>query len=584
MASASVPSARPTINQYTRPVIREDTGTPGSRLGDVDVVVVGAGFAGLYALHRLRDEVGLRARVYEATDSVGGTWYINSYPGARCDTESHAYCYSFSQELLAEWRWSSRYPARDELLAYLNHVADRFNLRPDIELGVAVEAADWDDDQGLWTVRTSDGTSCRARFLVTAVGSLSSAPYVPNLQGVHDFAGLTLHTSDWPVGGIDLKGKSVGVIGTGSSGCQVIKALAPQVEHLTVFQRTPHYVLPANEPDDVEQFFENVRSRYPEILAGMRVSNGGYPWDNNGVAGSSVSSTEFHRVLEELWSYGGFRFLYGGFNDVLVDTEVNERIAEFVRGKIFQTVHDSNTADVLSPHQPIGASRPVVVRDFYETFNRENVTLVDLRKEPLESIVAAGVRTSDRTLNVDVLIFATGFDAFTGIYAKLDIHGRNDRTLAEAWANGPVSNMGVAVHGFPNMFMVMGPGSSSGNYPVSMELHVDWIANTIRSMIESGTRSIEVSAETQAAWMVRIERALNKTVMGGADSWWNGSNIPGKPKSVLNYMGRLASYRILFEDLERDNYPGFDKRPVPIPVGGAAAGPGALGTVEGRAR
>ncbi len=526
---------------------------------DLDVVVVGAGFAGLYALRRLRDDVGLKVRCFEATDSVGGTWYINRYPGARCDTESHAYCYSFSRELLNDWEWSTRYPARDELLAYLNHVADRFSLRPDIQLGVAVESAHWDEDQARWMVRTSDGREYGARFLIMAVGSLSSAPYLPDIPGVHDFAGKILHTANWPSGGVNLRDLRAGVIGTGSSGCQVISALAPDVAQLTVFQRNPHYVLPASEPGNAVEFFRDVRARYPQILMDMRVSNGGYPWDNNGIAGGSVSSEEFDAVLEDLWSYGGFRFLYGGFNDVLVDADVNERIGEFVRGKIRQAVDNPSTAEVLSPRQPIGATRPVVVRDFYETFNRANVTLVDLLSDPLRRILPTGIQTSERNFELDAIIFATGFDAYTGIYSKIDIRGRGGQALVDTWRNGPVSYLGVAVHAFPNMFMVMGPGSSSGNYPVSMEMHVDWIADCILAMRDSGILSIEVDSKTQEAWMIRMTRAVNKTVMGGIDSWWNGSNIPGKPKSVLNYMGRLASYRALFDSLTIDGYPGFEK-------------------------
>jgi cation diffusion facilitator CzcD-associated flavoprotein CzcO len=440
----------------------------------LDVLVIGAGISGIYMLHRLRDHLGLRVTVCEASDGVGGTWHLNRYPGARCDTESFVYCYSFSPELCQEWEWSGKYPTQAEIHRYLNHVVDRFDLARDIRLNTRVTEATYDD--GIWRVTTESGERLTTRFLVTAVGLLASAPHLPHLPGLETFEGRWAHTGAWPAEGIEMAGKRVGVIGTGSTGTQSIPPIAEAAEHLTVFQRTAQYAIPAQHhtvgPDDLRA----VKERYDEIWEQARWSAGGFPYPNQGRSALVDTPEQRRAVFEQLWAFGGLRFMVGNYIDVLFNREANRFVAEFVREKIGERVHDPRTRELLLPpaELPFGAKRPIVETHYFETYNRDDVELVDIRTHPIVEVTPAGIRTEGRHHELEVIVFATGFDAVTGPLLRLNITGRDGLRLADHWAHGPASHLGLAVHGFPNMFMITGPGCIFGNIAVIAEHHVEW--------------------------------------------------------------------------------------------------------------
>jgi cation diffusion facilitator CzcD-associated flavoprotein CzcO len=526
---------------------------------DFDAVVIGAGFAGLYALYKLRDELGMRVRVFEAGDGVGGTWYWNRYPGARCDSESYYYCYSFSRELAQEWEWSGRYPEQPEIERYLNHVADRFDLRRDIQLSTRVVAAHFDDAATGWEVHTDRGERVTARFLVTAVGCLS-APNVPDLPGLDEFEGEVYFTAMWPREPVELAGKRVGLIGTGSSGIQVAPELAARAAHLTVFQRTPNYSVPARHrpfsPDDQAR----IKAQYDEIFALTRETYGGFPFRPIDRTTMSVPAEERERILEELWAEGGFKFLWGGFSDLLADPEANELAAEFIRTKIREIVEDPATAELLCPKgYPYGAKRPPIDTDYYATFNRENVSLVDIGADPIEAVTPTGLRTGTAEHELDVIVFATGFDAITGALLRIDIRGTGGVRLADAWASGPRTLLGLQVAGFPNMFTITGPGSPSVllNVPVGIEHHVDWIADCLLFMREHGWSRVEATEAAQDAWADHVAEVGSRSLFVRANSWYVGANIPGKPRVVLPYAGGQPAYRQHCEMVKRSGYQGF---------------------------
>ena len=455
---------------------------------DFDVVVIGAGFAGLYAVHKFRDDLNLSVRVFEAGDGVGGTWYWNRYPGARCDSESYYYCYSFSPELAQEWKWSGRYPEQPEIERYLNHVADRFDLRRDIQLSTRVTAATFDDATNRWEIRTDHDDTVTARFLVTAVGCLS-APIAPDIPGLDGYEGDVYFTATWPRDGVDFTGKRVGLIGTGSSGIQATPPIAAQADHLTVFQRTPNYSLPARHGGFLAEDQARIKSTYDEIFAATRKSFAGFPYSPIDRTTMSVSAEEREAILEGLWAEGGFKFLWGGFSDLLHDPEANEIASEYIRNKIRETVNDPHTAELLCPKgYPYGAKRPPIDTDYYETFNRDNVSLVDIGETPIEAITPTGLRTTAAEYELDVIVFATGFDAMTGSLLRMDVRGAGGVRLADAWADGPRTMLGLQIAGFPNLFTITGPGSPSVlmNMPVAIEYHVDWIAECIDYMREHG--------------------------------------------------------------------------------------------------
>ncbi len=529
-----------------------------TRSAEVDAIVVGAGFSGLYMLHCLR-ELGLSTRVYEAADGVGGTWYWNRYPGARCDSESYYYCYSFSDEIQQEWEWTCRYPEQPEILRYLNYVADKLDLRRDIQFKTRVTAALFNEQTNRWDVETDDGGRISGKFLITAVGCLSAAQ-IPEIKGLETFEGRWYHTGHWPHEGVDFTGERVGLIGTGSSGIQSIPVIASQAAHLTVFQRTPNFTVPARNAPMPAEFMRRVKANYGEIRRKTRESFTGMPFGVPEKSALEVTPEDRQRAYDAYWEIGGFGFLFDTYNDLIINKEANDTAAEYVRAKIREIVHDPAVAEILSPRDhPIGTKRPPIDTDYYETFNRDNVTLVDLRSSPIEEITRKGIRTRDADYELDAIVFATGFDAMTGSLFKLGIRGRGGVALKEKWADGPHTYLGVATAGFPNLFIITGPGSPSvlSNMPVSIEQHVEWISDCIGYMRNQGLDYIEATEEAQEAWVAHVNEAANATLLPQANSWYMGANIPGKPRVFTPYIGGVGNYRQLCSDIAEKGYKGF---------------------------
>jgi cation diffusion facilitator CzcD-associated flavoprotein CzcO len=524
-----------------------------------DIVIIGAGFSGLYMLHHARDVLGLDAVVFEAGAGVGGTWYWNRYPGARCDSESYYYSYSFSEELEQEWEWTSKYPEQPEILRYLDHVADRFDLRRDIRLETRVDGAAFDEATERWIVRTDNGEEVSAQFLVSAVGCLSAAN-VPDIPGLDRFAGEWYHTGRWPHEGVDFTGKRVGLIGTGSTGIQATPVIAAEAAHLTVFQRTPNYTVPAhNAPLDAERAAE-IKATYPAIREHARSSYGGFPFDPSHHSALEVSAEERRDTYEQLSAEGGFKFLFGSFYDLLINDEANKTASEFIRGKIREIVRDPEVAEILAPtDHPYGSKRPPIDTGYFETFNRDNVSLVDLRVAPIEEITERGIRTALGEHELDVIVFATGFDAMTGALLKMDILGRDDLSLRDKWADGPRSYLGLQVAGFPNLFTITGPGSPSvlSNMPVSIEQHVDWISDCITHLRDTSATTIEATADAEAAWVDHVAEIADLTLFSKANSWYLGANIPGKTRVFMPYVGGVANYRQRCDEVVASGCEGF---------------------------
>ena len=526
---------------------------------ELDAVVVGAGFSGMYMLHRLRDLLGLSVRVFEAGDDVGGTWYWNRYPGARCDSESYLYCFSFDEDLAQEWSWSGKYPEQPEILRYLNHVADRFDLRPDIRFGTRVTAAHFREDLNRWEIETDQGDRVLARYFITAIGCLS-AGQVPNIEGLDGFEGDWYHTGAWPHEGVDFAGKRVGVVGTGSSGVQAIPVIAEQAGHVTVFQRTPQYMIPARHGTVTREFLEEAKRNYNEIFEKRRWTQSGFPFDPSERSALEVDDEERRAIYEAAWEQGGFRFLSATFSDIALDRRANDTAAEFVRSKIRDTVRDPETAEKLVPRDhPFASKRTLIDTNYYETYNRENVTLVDIRHDPIEEITASGIRTRDGDYDLDIIVFATGYDAMTGPFTRIDIRGRGGAALKEKWAEGPKTYLGLVSAGFPNMFMITGPGSPSvlSNMPVSIEQHVEWISDLVRHMLASGLEVAEAAAEAEAEWVDHVNEVASKTLYLLADSWYLGANIPGKPRVFMPYAGGVGNYRKRCDEVAAAGYEGF---------------------------
>ncbi|MCK1281863.1 NAD(P)/FAD-dependent oxidoreductase [Bradyrhizobium sp. 61] len=524
----------------------------------LDVIVIGAGFAGLYALHRLRKD-GYSVRVLEAGKSIGGTWYWNRYPGARCDIESMQYSYSFSDEIQREWKWSQLYAPQPEILSYINFVADKLDLRRDIQLETRVVAATFDEQSRTWKVRTEAGEAFEAPFCVMATGCLS-VPIVPTFPGKEKFEGEVYRTSDWPHEGIQLKGKRVGLIGTGSSGIQVTPVLAEQAEHLYVFQRTPNYSIPAlNRPMD-EEYEQAWKQNYPERRKAALATRINALSDFGTVPGSSVSYEEREREFERRWTkVGGFGFVHG-YTDIMTDPIVNAHASEFVKKKIAALVPDPEVAKKLMPSDyGIGGKRICVDTAYFETFNRNNVTLIDVKSDPIRSFKPNGLSTQSRSFELDTVILAIGFDAITGALLKIDITGRDGLKLRDRWAEGPKNYIGMAVSGFPNMFMVTGPGSPSvfTNMVASIEQHVDWIADCIAHLKRKGVSSIEALPEAEEKWVSHVNDVANATLMPRGNSWYVGANIPGKPRVFMPYLAGAHVYKKVIEDVASKDYEGF---------------------------
>ena len=526
---------------------------------EFDAVVIGAGFSGLYMLYRLRDVLGLEARVYETGDGVGGTWYWNRYPGARCDSESFYYCFSFSKELAQEWEWSSRYPEQPEILRYLNHVADRFDLRRDIQLETRVVSARFDEASDTWEVETDRGERVRARFVITGVGCLS-ATNVPEIPGLERFEGEWYHTSRWPHEPVDFSGKRVGLIGTGSSGIQATPVIAAQAKQLTVFQRTPNFSVPARNAPLTPERQREIKAEYNEIFARTRASAGGFPYMPEERSALDYNEEERNAVYEGLWEDGGFKFLRGSFYDVLIDKRANATAAEFIRNKIRATVKDPAMAEKLLPSDhPYGSKRPPIDTDYYPTFNRDNVRLVDIRESPIVEITPTGLRTQDAAYDLDALVFATGFDAMTGALLRIDIRGVGGKSLASHWEAGPRTYLGLQMAGFPNLFTITGPGSPSVlcNMPVCIEQHAEWISDCIAHLRETGATRIEATPEAETAWVAHANEVSKATLFWEARSWYLGANIPGKPRIFMPYAGGMAAYRERCDEVAAKGYEGF---------------------------
>ena len=532
------------------------TNVHGQKL-TLDAVVVGAGFAGLYMLHRLRG-LGFTARIFEAGKGVGGTWYWNRYPGARCDVESMDYSYSFSDELQQEWRWTERYSSQPEILKYINHVADRFDLRRDITLETRVNSAVFDEAANRWTVRTDRGHEISARFCIMATGCLSTTQQ-PTFKGLESFKGTWYHTGHWPHEGVDFTGQRVAVIGTGSSAIQSIPIIAAQAARLFVFQRTPNFSVPAHNAPLDPGYERAVKANYAEFRRQARESRVGFVVERNDASALEVSDEERTREYEARWKRGGLGFS-STFNDVLISKAANDTAAEFFRAKIRSIVRDPDVAETLVPKTyPLGTKRLCVDTDYYATFNRDNVSLVDLTKTPIEEITPDGLRTTREVYHLDSIVFAIGFDAMTGTLLALDIRGRGGQTLREKWAEGPKTYLGVSVAGFPNLFMITGPGSPSvlSNMIVSIEQHADWIADCIDHLRANQLATIEASPEAESEWVQHVNDVGHATLYPQANSWYMGANIPGKPRMFMPYIGGVGVYREKCDAVAAKGYEGF---------------------------
>ena len=533
----------------------------GERATDFDAVIVGAGFAGLYALHKLRNEMGLSARVFEKGDGIGGTWHWNRYPGARSDSSSWIYCYSFDEELRQEWQWSERYPQQQEMLGYLEHVADRFDLERDIQLQTCVTAATFDEDTERWELRTDAGEVFSARFLIAALGALSAAN-VPDIPGIENFTGEWYHTADWPREGVvDFTGKRVGVIGTGATGIQVATEIAEQADHLTVFQRTPNYALPlGNYPLDAESR-RRYKENYEEIWKWVRHNFSGHDYDFIGKSILDATPEERENAFRKRYDRGGFGLWLGNYDDIIDNKEANDPVSEWVRERIAERVDDPATAEKLTPRDhAFGTKRVPLENGYYEIFNRDTVELVDVKEAPIEEITATGVRTEDgEEYEFDALVFATGFDAMTGPYDKIDIRGRDGRLLREKWAEGPRTYLGIMTAGYPNMFAITGPQSPSvlTNMPVAIEQHVEWISEAIKYMTGNGLDVVEPTVEAEDGWVEHSQEVAYDTLLPQSATWYMGANIPGKPQVFLPYLGGLGTYRQKCDEVAANEYEGF---------------------------
>jgi cation diffusion facilitator CzcD-associated flavoprotein CzcO len=525
---------------------------------ELDVVVVGAGFSGLYMLYKLRQQ-GMSAKVFEAGDDVGGTWYWNKYPGARCDVESMHYSFSFDPELEQEWEWTEKYPSQPEIHAYLQHVAERHDLRKDIVFQTRVTEAHFDENSSRWTIRTDHGNETSARYCVMATGCLSKPKY-PEVPGLENFQGPWYHTALWPEEYVDFTGQRVGVIGTGSSGIQAIPCLAERARDLTAFQRTPNFSLPTfNGPID-QQLVADIKANYRKVREAGRNSGFGVAVEVPTQSALEVSGDERQATYRERWNRGNLTGVLQAYTDLLVDETANETAAEFVREQVRSKVDDPATAAKLEPNGfPFGTKRPCLDTGYYETFNRENVHLVDLREEQLLEITERGVRTSAAGYEFDSLVIATGFDAITGALLDIDIRGKDGLTLQEKWRDGPYTYLGLAVTGFPNLFTITGPGSPNvlSNMIVSIEQHVEWISDLVDYMAHHELSQIEATDNAEKEWTSHVREYGDATLYPKANSYYMGANVPGKPRVFLAYIGGVGPYWQKCQDIAANDYEGF---------------------------
>ena len=521
----------------------------------VDVVIVGAGFAGMYLIHKLRNE-GFSVLAFEAGSGVGGTWYWNRYPGCRVDIVSMEYSYQFSDDLQQEWEWSEKYATQPELLKYANHVADRFDLRRDIRFHTRVTGAEYHESEGRWTVRTDQGNVVSAQYFILATGILSSTN-LPPFEGLDNFAGPTYHTGQWPHEPVDLAGKRVGIVGTGSSACQAIPHLAEQAAHLTVFQRTANYVIPAhNEVLDPAEI-QAIKADYNNFRARNKQYPFAFFFETSGKSVLEVDAAEREAIFEDAWRRGGLMFL-GCFSDLLFDHEANAQAQDFFRRKLAEVVEDPDTAAALMPDFAIGCKRLIVCDDYYETYNRDNVSLVGVKDTPIERITERGIVVGGVEHELDAIVFATGFDAISGPITNIDIRGRDGVAIREKWADGPRCYMGLLSEGYPNLFTITGPGSPSvlSNVLKSIEQHVEFISDCIIDMRKRGDAVVEATAEAEEAWLTHVDGIASQTVYKSCNSWYLGSNIPGKPRVFTAYIG-WPQYAEEIGDIAEDNYRGL---------------------------
>ena len=530
----------------------------GSESGQTDVIVVGAGFAGLYTHHRLR-QMGLRSVGIEAAADVGGTWWWNRYPGARCDIRSLDYSYSFDVDLEEDWDWSEKYATQPEILAYADHVADRFDLRRDIRFETRMTSATWDDATHTWEVETDQGDRWTAPFLVMAVGALSAAKD-PEIEGIESYAGTVLFTARWPHDGVDLTDRRVAVIGTGSSGIQCIPLIAQQARHLTVYQRTPNFAVPAqNAPLDPDMV-ATLKNRYREHRAQQRVSHGGVVGTQPEQSAHEVDADERTRRFDAIWEEGNLFGFLGSFNDVLIDPSANAIVADYLRDRIRSIVDDPETAELLCPTTyPVGTKRLCLDSGYYATFNRPNVDLVDLRSTPISRIVPTGIETTAGVEEFDVIVFATGFDAMTGPLLGPSITGRSGVRLRDAWVAGPRTYLGIMSHGFPNLFMITAPGSPSvmTNMLVSIEQHVEWATDLISWMRTRDLHAVDPDLSAQDGWVEHVNEVASFTLFPQGNSWYLGANVPGKPRVFMPYLAGVGVYREICDGVAAEDYRGF---------------------------
>ena len=527
----------------------------------IDAIVIGAGIAGLYQLHRLR-ESGLTVQCVDAGPGIGGTWYWNCYPGARLDSPSYAYQYWFDDEILNEWEWSERFPAQPEVLRYLEFVANKLKLHTDIELNTRISSAQWLEEDQRWLVTSESGQCWRARFLISCVGMLS-APNTPNIKGIDDFKGTILHTARWPQQGIDLSDKRVGVIGVGATGIQVIQTLAPTVPDLFVFQRTPQYAVKMNNYPLDAQRLDYWRSQYPHMKTELHKTFGGFEWSVPELGEAAAMTPEQRRaILEECWQDGSLKMWVGTYPEILSDPELNQEASEFVREKIRARIHDPEVADKLIPRAyGFGTYRVPLETSYYDAYNRDNVHLVDVKSTPIDHFTENGLMVGGSEYPIDVMVFATGFDAGTGALSRIDVRGTGNQSLADLWHKDIRSTLGLQVHGFPNLFTVAGPlapATAFCNMTTCLQQQVDWVTDAILFMQEQALNVMEPSYEREQEWVSHHDEVANMTLMMQTNSWYTGANIEGKPRRLLSYIGGVGTYREICDQVKASGYAGFN--------------------------
>lgn len=526
---------------------------------EYDAIIVGAGFSGLYQLICLRDQLNLNCLVLETGDDVGGTWYWNRYPGARCDTESHAYSYYFSDDLLKEWTWTERYPGHAEIRKYMNFVADKFNLKKDISFKQKVTSAKFVESTKSWEIITNNSNNYKSKFLIAAVGCLSNTN-IPNIKGLNDFGGQYYHTGNWPKTGVNFENKKVGQIGTGSTGIQAVPVIAAEAKHLTVFQRTANYSIPARNKPLTDQFKKHVRENFNFYKELIKKTPNGHPFEISERLVSDVSEKEMNEIYEKAWEKGGLQFR-ATFNDLITNLEANKTASEFIKNKINQTVKNKKFAKILSDiDHPYAGKRPPIDSHYFEAYNRDNIDLVDLKADPIENINKNGIKTLKNHFDLDIIVFATGYDAMTGPLLNMNVTGKNNLTLKEVWEEGPQTYLGIQVPGFPNLFTVTGPGSPSvlTNMPMAIEQHVEWIRDCIQFMLQKNYNTIEASKKDSETWGEEVNKVANRTLLPTVKhSWYLGANIPGKPQVFMPYAGGLPRYSEICDDVKKQNYKGF---------------------------